>query len=349
MTPSVLVAFHRALPAWYARAKRDLPWRRTADPYAIAISEFMLQQTQVATVIPYYERWLAAFPTWAALAGASPEAVVKQWEGLGYYARARNLHRLAQEVAARPGAALPGTVDELRALPGIGPYTAGALASLALGLRAALIDGNVIRVLTRAFGIGGDVARRDVQQHLWALADALLPPAGKCADHNSSLMELGALVCTPTGPACLLCPLRTVCRAAAEGAPENYPNKVRRKPEEVEETVALLTQAGRWWIEPGPAKGRLAGFWRFPVFDPETMTAAGDAPVVAFTYGITKYRVRLAARPARFRPGREPQGPGRWATVAEMEALVMSSAHRRVRAALPVPGLQGKAPRLPEK
>ena len=345
----MLVAFHRALAAWYARTKRDLPWRRTADPYAIAISEFMLQQTQVATVVPYYERWLAAFPTWAALAVASPEAVVKQWEGLGYYARARNLHRLAQEVAARPGAELPRTIGELRALPGIGPYTAGALASLALGLRAALVDGNVIRVLTRVFGIGDDVARRDVQERLWALADALLPAAEKCAGHNSSLMELGALVCTPTGPACLLCPLRTVCKAAAEGAPERYPNKARRKAEEVEEEVALIAKGGCWWIEPGPRTGRLAGFWRFPAFDPERMAAAGNGETIAaFTYGITKYRVRLAARPARFRPGKEPDGsgPGRWATVAEMEALVMSSAHRRVRAALPSAALPGTPLRL---
>ncbi len=328
MPTSTLLAFHRDLAAWYARVKRDLPWRRTADPYAITVSEFMLQQTQVATVIPYYERWLCAFPGWAALAAAAPEKVIKQWEGLGYYQRARNLQKLAQSVAALSGARLPETVEELRALPGIGPYTAGAIASLALGKRAALLDGNVIRVFARVFGIEEEVGRRDVQLRMWALAEALLPAAAQCADHNSSLMELGALVCTPLNPSCLLCPLNKVCKVPGT----RLPNKAARAVERREEHVAVIVHKGRWWCEQAPEKGRLGGFWRFPHFDKVTMVRG--ARLAAFPYAITKYRVSLTAWAATFKNKKSPS-PGRWCSRAEMEALSMPSAHRRLRDLLP--------------
>lgn len=328
MPPEVVRAFHRDLAAWYACVRRDLPWRRTADPYAITVSEFMLQQTQVATVIPYYERWLRAFPDWRALAAAAPEKVIKQWEGLGYYQRARNLQKLAQAVAALPGARLPETVEGLRALPGIGPYTAGAVASLALGKRAALLDGNVIRVFARVFGIEEEVGRRDVQLRMWAIAEALLPEAARCADHNSSLMELGALVCAPQNPSCLLCPLRKVCRVPGSRLPNKAPRAVERR----EEEIAVIAQKGKWWCEQAPEKGRLGGFWRFPHWDAATM--ARGKQLASFLYSITKYRVTLTAWEASFQKG-AALPPGRWCSRAEMEALSMPSAHRRLRDLLP--------------
>jgi len=328
-------AFHRDLAAWYREAKRDLPWRRTADPYAIAVSEFMLQQTQVATVIPYYQRWLGLFPTWQKLAEAPTEAVVKAWEGLGYYARARNLQRLAQEVAGPLGGVLPLEVAELRKLPGIGPYTAGAIASLALRRRAALLDGNVIRVLARVFAIGEDVGERVTQEKLWGIAEGLLPGAEACADHNSSLMELGALVCTPLKPGCLVCPLRAVCRAPD---PEKLPRKAPKVVERLVEEIAVVEKDGRYWCEPGPAKGRLAGFWRLPAFDPEVMEKAASVALADFYYSITKYRVRLTGWRVRFKPGAVPNPAGRWLSRGEMEELTMSSAQRRLRDALPCAG-----------
>ena len=321
-------AFRRDLPAWYARVRRDLPWRRTRDPYAIVVSEFMLQQTQVATVIPYFERWLARFPTWQALAGAPVEVVVKMWEGLGYYSRARNLHKLAREVAGPLGGIVPTEVEALRKLPGIGPYTAGAIASLALGQRASLLDGNVIRVFSRVFAVAEDVGLGATQKKLWAMAEGLLPEAELCAGHNSSLMELGALVCTPTKPDCPGCPLNAVCRARPQ--PEAFPRKAPKVVERVEEEIAVIARGGRYWCEPGPEKGRLAGFWRLPAFDPATMERG---PKVAdFLYSITRYRVHLTGWEAAFR-GKPPE-QGRWHTLAEMEALTMSSAQRRLRAAL---------------
>ncbi|SDU07612.1 A/G-specific DNA-adenine glycosylase [Verrucomicrobium sp. GAS474] len=329
---NVLRAFHRALAAWFARAARDLPWRRTRDPYAIALSEFMLQQTQVVTVLPYYHRWLRLFPDWKALAGAPTEAVLKTWEGLGYYQRARNFQKLAQAVAGLPelNGELPRTVEGLRALPGIGPYTAGAIASLAFGGRAALIDGNVIRVFTRVFGIGEDVALKETQARLWALAEGLLPEAEACAVHNSALMELGALICTPRNPGCLLCPLASVCVAKASGEPERFPVKGRKLVERREEVVALIEEKGRYWCVPGPKKGRLVGFWHFPLFDAATMR--GGETVAEFDYSITKYRVHMRGLRAAFASaGRREEGGGRWCSMAEMEALPMPSAHRKMR------------------
>ncbi len=323
----LLRAFHRDLAAWFARAGRDLPWRRTGDPYAIALSEFMLQQTQVVTVLPYYHRWLRLFPDWAALAAAPTEAVLKAWEGLGYYTRARNFHRLAQAVAASPEGELPATVEGLRALPGIGPYTAGAIASLAFGQRAALIDGNVIRVFTRVFGIGEDVAGKEMQARLWALAEGLLPGAAACAVHNSALMELGALICTPRNPGCLLCPVAAVCEARRLGTPERFPVKGKKTVERREEEIALIEKKGRYWCVPGPARGRLAGFWRFPDFDAAAMRGGGA--VAEFDYSITRYRVRMRGRRASFLKG-EPEA-GRWCSPEEMEALPMPSAHRKMR------------------
>src|SRR6185369_3543428 len=204
--------FSRKLLAWYGRHKRALPWRDVGDPYRTWISEIMLQQTQVDTVIPYYQRWLERFPTVQALAESPLNDVLALWEGLGYYSRARNLHRAAQQVAAERGGALPQTVDELLALPGIGRYTAGAIASIAFGVDAPVLDGNVKRVLARVFDIQTDVKSPAGARELWALAASLVP-SGRAGDYNQALMDLGATLCTPRAPACDICPVRELCAA----------------------------------------------------------------------------------------------------------------------------------------
>ena len=216
--PSALrLTFGRRLRAWYRRSARDLPWRRTRDPYRVLVSELMLQQTQVSRVVPKYAEFLQAFPSLRAVASATPARVCEAWEGLGYYARARNLHRLASEVTdgGRRHGRLPATPGELRQLPGIGAYTAGAVASFAFETRASLVDTNVARVLRRVFRPGLDPKTAAGQKALWSLADALLPRSGQTAwTHNQALMELGALVCTAREARCGECPVASCCATA---------------------------------------------------------------------------------------------------------------------------------------
>jgi A/G-specific adenine glycosylase len=207
----VKLAFGRRLRGWYRRVARDLPWRRTRDPYAILISELMLQQTQVARVVPKYGEFLARYPTLDSLARARPRQVAEAWAGLGYYARARNLHKLARYVSAN-GGALPDDPAMLRALPGVGAYTAGAVASFAYERRAALVDTNVARVLTRVFAPGIDPRTPAGRRVAWGLAEETLPRTGRVAyTQNQALMELGALVCTARVRHCRRCPVRAVC------------------------------------------------------------------------------------------------------------------------------------------
>jgi A/G-specific adenine glycosylase len=205
-------AFSRSLRAWFRRNGRDLPWRRTRDPYRVLVSEAMLQQTQVARVVDYYDRFLARFPSLDALARARPRAVRESWEGLGYYARARNLHALARSVSE-----LPSDPAQLRELPGIGPYTAGAVASFAFERRAALVDTNVARVLRRVFAPRADFRTARGQQRLWGIAEAVLPVSGRATwTHNQALMELRALVCTARVARCEACPVRGFCKSAGK-------------------------------------------------------------------------------------------------------------------------------------
>ena len=206
--------FRRRLAAWYRRSGRDLPWRRTRDPYRILVSELMLQQTQVSRVVDYYDRFLGQFPTLDHVARAPQRKVMESWEGLGYYARARNLHALSREVRATHDGALPADASELRALPGIGAYTAGAVSSFAFERRAALVDTNVARVLARVFAPRLRPKQARDQKKLWAIAESLLPRTGKAGwTHNQALMELGALICTARIKRCGECPVRTLCKS----------------------------------------------------------------------------------------------------------------------------------------
>ena len=232
----------RRLARWYRTAQRRLPWRKTRDPYAIWLSEVMLQQTTVEVVTPRWERFLRRFPTVEVLARAKEREVLAEWSGLGYYARARNLHRAARVVAA--GGAFPRTLEGLRALPGVGAYTAAALASISFGVAEPVVDGNVVRVLCRLHGLRLDPKAPATLAKIRALARPLVP-ARNPGDHNQAVMELGALVCTPRRPRCGACPLRTLCRAAASGKPEGFPRKRRRPVPRSIHLVAGIVERGK--------------------------------------------------------------------------------------------------------
>ncbi|MBI3611518.1 MAG: A/G-specific adenine glycosylase [Nitrospirae bacterium] len=252
---------------WYRRNKRDLPWRKTGDPYRILVSEIMLQQTQVVTVIPYYRRFIKTFPTVSSLARAPLQKVLKLWEGLGYYSRARNLHRAAQVIKERWKGKVPSTVEELSALPGIGRYTAGAVASIAFNIKTPILDGNVRRVLCRIFAIRKAPRQAVVQDRLWSLAAEILPEQN-VGDFNQALMELGATVCLPRTPSCMICPLRESCRAYQTGLQDRLPIRVKRRTLPHHKMLVALIQNGRGLlIGPRPERGLLAGLWGFPEID----------------------------------------------------------------------------------
>lgn len=251
-----------ALVGWYRSGNRDLPWRRTRDPYAIWVSEIMLQQTRVEAVIPYYERFLRLFPTVEALAAAPEEEVLSAWSGLGYYSRIRNMQAAARLVAER--GSFPRDFEEILALPGIGEYTASAIASIAFGLPHAVLDGNVLRVMSRLAGDFGDIGAQATRKRLHGLAQRHLPPAD-AGDYNQALMELGATVCLPRDPRCLLCPLAGHCKARAEGWQDQLPTKLRRTAMVAVETSLLVVESGKgilMWQR--PEGHRMAGFWELP-------------------------------------------------------------------------------------
>ncbi len=254
----------KALLDWFAGNARDLPWRRTRDPYAIWISEIMLQQTRVPTVMPYYERFLNRFPTVKHLARARVDAVIKLWEGLGYYSRARNLHRAAQEIVARFGGHLPASREELLTLPGIGRYTAGAIASIAFGRLEPLVDGNVTRVLCRVFRIKGNPKEAAIQKRIWAIAEKLVPE-GHAGAFNQGLMELGSEVCLPRHPRCADCPANRWCEARLHGEQDSLPTRVPKKQLPFHTVaVGVIYRNGRLLIDQRKPDGLLGGLWEFP-------------------------------------------------------------------------------------
>lgn len=249
---------------WYAANKRDLPWRRTRDPYRIWVSEVMLQQTRVETVIPYFERWMERFPTLEALAEAPEEQVLKAWEGLGYYARARNLHQAAREVVARYGGAVPDDPAAIASLKGVGPYTAGAILSIAFNRPVPAVDGNVLRVMARLCAIADDIRLPATRKAIEERVRALIPP-GRASDFTQALMELGALICTPRRPRCLLCPVRDFCEARRAGKETELPVKRRAQaPRPVRRVAAVIQREGRLLIVRRPPEGLLAGLWELP-------------------------------------------------------------------------------------
>ncbi len=262
---------------WYRVAARDLPWRRTRDPYAIWVSEIMLQQTRVDTVVPYYQRFMQRWPDVAALAAAELEEVLQAWSGLGYYSRARQLHRAAGEVMARFGGALPRDAAGLRALSGIGPYTAGAIASIAFGAREPLVDGNVVRVLSRSAGLDDDMRTGAGRAKVWARARELVqgPDPGAL---NQALMELGATVCTPKAPRCDVCPVRRRCASFAQGMTEARPRLGARRPPVAREVVAAVIARGDDVLLARRAPhGLFGGLWEPPMVDARGIAEAREA------------------------------------------------------------------------
>jgi A/G-specific adenine glycosylase len=344
-------AIGRALLGWYAEHRRALPWRQSTDPYAVWVSEMMLQQTQVATVVPYFQRWMQRFPDVASLADADESAVLHAWQGLGYYSRARNLQRAAVLMVREHAGRVPDAVEALRALPGIGPYSAGAIASIAYGKAEPLVDGNVIRVLTRLFALRGDPNRAPLKQEIWAQARALVPQQAP-GDFNQALMELGAMVCAPRGARCNVCPLSKHCQARAQDLVEQLPElPARTKPTAVHMVAAIATRAGRVLVgKLGPEAPRWAGMWLFPnaeVARAETPEAAAqrallDASglhgkasgiVCVVRHTVTRFRITLDAyRTIELSGTAQAHGVAElsWKTPNQLSDLAMPAAHRRI-------------------
>ena len=348
--PSRAPSFFLApLLRWFARSARDLPWRRTRDPYAIWVSEIMLQQTQVKTVIPYWDRWMLELPDVDALATARPERVLKLWEGLGYYTRARNLQRSAQLIVTQHDGVFPRRFEDILALPGIGRYTAGAVSSIAFDEPRPILDGNVIRVLTRLCGIADNPREKETNARLWQIAEGLVTRAGpkRCSALNQALMELGALVCTPRAPQCGTCPLRQRCEARITGRTDSLPNLgPRAAPTERQVIAFVFERAGKFLVCQRPAHVVNGQLWEFPnhevdgaarttadslLAEHHRVRAAQAQPLVTVRHSITRYRillqafhVELQARDVR----RERRG--RWLTCAELDTLPFASAHRKV-------------------
>jgi len=276
----------RKLLRWYDGAKRDLPWRRDPSPYKTLVSELMLQQTTVGTVIPYFERFLARFPTLASLGAAPDEEVMALWSGLGYYARARNLRRAAVAVVAGHGGALPADEAVLRELPGLGPYTAAAVASIAFGARTFALDGNGARVMARLFGVGDSIDRPATKARLRALGTAEVP-ASRAGDFNQAIMELGATVCTPRNPRCQACPLSADCRAQADGTASQLPRRSEKRARPIVQTVCACVTDGARVLMIRRGKGLLAGTWSLPERTLERVAADRVAADLAAEAGVT--------------------------------------------------------------
>jgi len=250
---------------WFRTNQRKMPWRNNRTPYRVWISELMLQQTRVDQATPYFNRFIKRFPSLRSLAKASQEEVLKQWEGLGYYSRARNLHKAAQLIATEQGGRFPETYEECLALPGIGPYTAAAIGSLAFNLDLAVVDGNVIRVLARLFAYGEMTQRSVAKKQFQSLADQLLPQ-GSAGDYNEAMMELGATICLPKNPNCTRCPMATVCLGFKQGNPTAFPVKQPRKkvPHLVVGAAVVVGKSGKILIAQRREKEMLGGLWEFP-------------------------------------------------------------------------------------
>ncbi len=350
MSGSEAPGFAERVVAWQrAHGRQDLPWQGSRDPYAVWVSEIMLQQTRVETVIPYYGRFLERFPDVASLAAAGEDAVLALWSGLGYYSRARNLHRAATSVMEACGGAFPGRFEDIVRLPGVGRSTAGAVAVFAHGERKAILDGNVKRVLSRCFGVPGWPGEREVENRLWALAEALLPHEGLVA-YTQGLMDLGATVCRRGKPRCEACPLGEACVANREGSQAKLPAARPRKalPERRTHMLVLL-HAGEVLLEKRPASGIWGGLWSLPECAPED-DAAGRAralgyeaeplaPLPELLHGFTHFRLRI--RPQPLSVARRPAAaaePGRlWLALAEARAAALPAPVRRILERLEAP------------
>ena len=290
-------SFQKALQAWFRSQGRKLPWRDDPSPYRVLISEFMLQQTTVAAVLPYFDRWMRALPDVAALAAAPEEKILKLWEGLGYYSRARNLHRAAKAIVQNFHGKIPSDLEQLRTLPGVGPYTAAAIAAFAFDKPVPVLDANILRVVARLFDFQSDITTAAGREFLEMTATSLLAKSGG-RNHTSALMDLGATICKSGPPDCSLCPVHKFCRATD---PATLPTKPRKK--EITALVewrALAIRRNHIFLIPSSGP-RWKGLWLLPVAEPT------DAePVLSLTYAITRYKVRLHLRESTPEPNWHP-------------------------------------------
>lgn len=355
LTPAIRRAFRHDLLGWFARHRRPLPWRVDRTPYRVWISELMLQQTRVEQAEPYFHRWMRRFPALEDLAAAPLDDVLKAWEGLGYYSRARRAHATAVKLVREHGGTFPRTLEGLLALPGIGPYSAAAIGSLAFGLDAAVVDGNVTRVLARAFAEGRDGGTAAGKARTQRRAGELLP-AGRAGEFNEAVMELGATVCLPRNPRCAACPLRGICRALAAGTPEKFPvRKPRQKVPHKHVGAAILTDArGRHLITQRHHGGMLGGLWEFPggkVEPGETIeqciareireelgcSVAVGPRLITVKHAFSHFTMDLHAHHCRLLRGRPRPiqcADARWVTRGQMAAYAFGRADRKIIAAL---------------
>jgi A/G-specific adenine glycosylase len=302
----------KELRGWYRVNARDLPWRRTSDPYAIWISEIMLQQTRVETVIPYYQRWMAELPTLLALVSADQDQVLMLWEGLGYYKRALNLHKAARQIADQFAGELPQDIKSLESLPGIGRYTAGAISSIAFDQPAPILDGNIKRLFSRLFDISTPIQASQTVKELWQISEDLLPEHDP-GEFNQALMEMGALVCLPKHPNCAACPLKSVCLANQQNLQDLRPVRDGKSPlPHLQVTAAVIEKNGKMLLAKRPAGGLLGGLWEFPGGKqegnetlPETLIREIDEELAAviqvgeylgrYDHAYTHYKITLHA------------------------------------------------------
>lgn len=357
---STLQSSAQHLLTWWDAGHADLPWRTTRDPYTIWVSEIMLQQTQITTVIPYYERWLTRFPTVQDLAAASVDEVLKLWEGLGYYSRARNMHAAAQTIVAEWHGRFPPTAAQLQTLKGIGRYTAGAIAAIAYDEPVPVLDGNVIRVLSRLTDLPADVTTTPTKKQLWQLAGELVP-ADRPGDYNQALMELGQTICLPQNPRCLLCPLRQECLARQRGSQAERPVKPPRKNTPHYDVVAGIIwqndtrgRDARFLIAQRPLNGLLGGLWEFPggkqeagetlpqalqreIQEELAMEIQVDDFQTSVKHAYTHFRITLHAFHAAHLQG-EPQHLGvidhAWVTLADLENYAFAVTDLKIIASL---------------
>lgn len=368
------------LLTWFAQNARDLPWRRTQDPYGIWVSEIMLQQTQVKTVIPFWERWMRELPTVTAAAKAPSAKIHKLWEGLGYYTRVRNLQKAAQVIMEKHGGQFPTSFDEVLALPGIGRYTAGAICSIAFNQPTPILDGNVVRVLTRIFGIAENPKGKTTNARLWQLAEELVTCANSvrwgerpnesrsaspkhasatradiastreqnCSHLNQSLMELGATICSPRNPQCLICPANKLCSAFKENRVEELPNLGKRETATARHFIAFaVEQNGKYLVRQRPGGVVNAHLWEFPNVESPNGTSDktklfeeifGAKPATlkslcTIKHSITRYRITLEAFITATNR-KSPKTSGGWKTPAQLNQLAFTSAHKKILAKL---------------
>jgi A/G-specific adenine glycosylase len=344
--------FRRRLRAWYARHARDLPWRRRREPYAIWLSEIMLQQTQVATVVPYFERFLAAFPTIAALAAADRREVLRLWEGLGYYRRAQQLHKAAAEIEREHGGQFPRDPQAVGRLPGIGRYTAGAILSISFDARQPILEANTLRLWCRLLGYRGDPRSAAGQRLLWEMAAVVLPQRGS-GTINQALMELGSQVCLPREPDCAACPVATLCQAHAELAQAEIPPTPIKTPAEARHEAAVVIRRGdKVLLLECPEGGRWAGLWDFPRYRVHSQSEAAVAVELAetvrdatgvlirpgrrlesFKHSVTRFRITLDCYEADHisGPARRTDRPRmRWLKAAQLEQYPLCTTGRKI-------------------